>query len=369
MLKIRLFCREMREVLCVVLSTAITLAPVTSCYSEAQRSPSAAANSTPPANQNSWGEATVDDKPFVFNELIGGLSEDERIQLANSLRLLPKIERKDFGKFGLRRYEDYADREEDVNKDKPLRPATFNQVSIEVIKAAIKAGRIPADRYISPTALKNGLLWVAYSKLRYQMLCSENINYHEIVQWVAKKKGLDRNQVAALPTFQLERKLAEKYFADIWDKLTPAQREELLKRIEQETNSQIANKAGIVLMGGGAAVAALGATVAFAGFAFYTTMSVVMCTVAGWFGITLPFAAYMGASSTVAVLAGPIGWCIAGGAIAGGAIYTALPSPDQTAAFVLTLHCIKAQKLEQQKQQQQKQQQQKQQEKKEGILK
>ena len=100
-------------------------------------------------------------------------------------------------------------------------------------------------------------------------------------------------------------------------------------------------------MGGGAAVAALGVTVAFTGFAFYTTMSVVMCTVAGWFGITLPFAAYAGASTTIAALSGPIGWCIAGVAVAGGAIYAAWPSADKTAAFVMQLHFIKAQQLKQ----------------------
>lgn len=346
MLQRGLLCREMREILCVLLSVALALVPVVG------NSPSFSAETSPPPAktltlppQHSWGKNTVDDKPFIFNELIDSLSEDECIQLAMSLQLFPKIKREDFGKYGLLPYDQYVDRKENVTKEKPLRPNTFNQAPPEVIKRAIKAGRLSAEDYISPRAIKNGLLWVAYSTLKYPFLRTENIHYHEIVQWVAEKKGIEGDQVKALPTFQLERKIIEKYFAEIWDKLTQEQRKELLQRIEQQIGQQIENKGSLVLLGGGAAVAALGATVAFTGFTFYTTMSVVICTVAGWFGITLPFSIYMGASSTVALLAGPIGWFIAATGVVGGAIWAAWPSVDKTAAFIMQLHFIKAQRL------------------------
>jgi uncharacterized protein YaaW (UPF0174 family) len=340
----RLFGRETREVLCVVLIVTITFVQVGGFPAPSAQAQDKTASA---ATQGSWGMTTVDDKPFVLNELIDGLSQDERIQLAISLQLLPKIKTEDFGQYGLRADDQYADSNEDVTKDKPLRPETFNQVPANVIKAAIKAERFSEEDYLSPVRIKNGLLWVANSKLWYPTSSSENIDYHKIVRWVAGKKGIDSEQVDALPTFELERKIVEKYFADIWDKLTPKQREELLKKIEEETHSKIGNKGAIALMGGGAAVAALGVTVAFTGFAFYTTMSVVMCTVAGWFGITLPFAAYMGASGTVALLSGPIGWGIAVVAVTGGAIWGAWPSADKTAVFIMQLHFIKAQQLKQ----------------------
>lgn len=80
---------------------------------------------------------------------------------------------------------------------------------------------------------------------------------------------------------------------------------ELLQRIDP--GDKIANKAGIAAMSGAAAIAALSATVYFTGFAFYSNLSVVLSTVAGFLGVTLPFAAYTTASSIISVLSGPVG--------------------------------------------------------------
>jgi hypothetical protein len=75
-------------------------------------------------------------------------------------------------------------------------------------------------------------------------------------------------------------------------------------------------------------------------------MSVVICTVAGWLGLTLPFWVYMGASSTVALLSGPIGWAIAALSVLGGLTWlVGMPNVDRTAAFVMTMNVIKANKL------------------------
>jgi hypothetical protein len=76
-------------------------------------------------------------------------------------------------------------------------------------------------------------------------------------------------------------------------------------------------------------------------------MSTVIASVAAWFGITLPFSVYVTASSTVAVLAGPIGWILAGVALAGGALLTGLPDSSQVSAFVMTVNMLKSKKLEQ----------------------
>ena len=117
---------------------------------------------------------------------------------------------------------------------------------------------------------------------------------------------------------------------------------DLLNEIEKKTNSTIEKKAGMAAMAGGAAVSALGATVAFSGFAFYTTMSATMATVAGWFGATLSFGTYTTASSTVAFLAGPVGWTIAAVGLGGGAVMAGWPDSQKTINFVVAAHLIKA---------------------------
>lgn len=95
-------------------------------------------------------------------------------------------------------------------------------------------------------------------------------------------------------------------------------------------------------MGGGAALAVLATTVTLSGFAFYTTMSVIISTIGAIFGITFPFAVYTTASSLVATLAGPIGWILAGGLILGGLVWAFSPSVDRTASFIMALHFLKA---------------------------
>ena len=105
------------------------------------------------------------------------------------------------------------------------------------------------------------------------------------------------------------------------------------------TDSQ---KAAIAAGTGAAALSALSATVAFSGFAFYTTMSTAIATSAGLLGVTLPFSVYAGASSTVAVLSGPIGWSIALVAGTGAAIWATAPNVEKTTKFILTLHSYKA---------------------------
>ncbi|MBA2226265.1 hypothetical protein [Thermogemmata fonticola] len=171
-----------------------------------------------------------------------------------------------------------------------------------------------------------------------------NIDYHEIVQWVAGKLEIDKEKIANYSTFMLEREILEQMFVKIWDGLSKEQREELLNQLDP--NGKIQDKAGIAALSGAAALAALSATVYFTGFAFYTTMSVVIYTVAGFFGLTIPFAGYIGASSLVALLSGPVGWVlIAVGAIVGIGL---LGRADwkKCAAFVIQMHLLKVQALQ-----------------------
>jgi len=292
-----------------------------------------------------WDAQSKDTNSAEFVDFLDSCTPEERVQLGQSLQMYPSLSKEDFGKHGLNDYGSFVDKATEATPARPMRPATFNEVPPEVVTAAVRAGRLEAEQ-TSTYAILSNLLWRYNNIGRYLFTDRDQINYHEIVQWVARKKGVKDHVIPLLSTFMLEQEIHKKFLEGIWDKLTVEQRTQLLKEIEKQTNTTIADKAAIAAMGGGAAIAVLGASVAMSGFAFYTTMSVVICTVAGWLGLTLPFWVYMGASSTVALLSGPIGWAIAALSVAGGLTWlVGLPNVDRTAAFVMTMNVIKANKL------------------------
>jgi len=285
---------------------------------------------------------TKDESDYNFTKMLETMSEEERIQLAIAFQMFPSLKKSDFGNYGLKKYEEYANSKEEASPERPLRPKTFNEVGPDVIRKAFEANRLSLADYIDPLALKKQLIWVSSSTITYPFR-SNQVDYHSLVQWVARKKGVPDEQVQALPTFELERKIVDKYFEDLWNRLTPDQRRELLDRLEKELGKTIPNKGAIALMGGGAALAALAGVVNLTGFAFYIMMSVIICKIGAILGITFPFVVYTTASSVVAVLAGPIGWILAGTAFLGGFIWAQLPSVDKTASFIMALHFLKAQ--------------------------
>ena len=183
-------------------------------------------------------------------------------------------------------------------------------------------------------------LWVSSNSLAYYFRDPSALDYHnDVVAWVAGKAGVDQKLVDSAPTFTLEREILKKLFSQFWDKLDEKQRLELLDKIDP--NGTIKDKTAVVALSGAAALGTLSATVMFSGFAFYTTMSVTISTVAGFFGLTLPFAAYTGASSLVAFLSGPVGWAIMGLAALGGLALAGRANPIKTTAFVCQIHMLK----------------------------
>lgn len=281
-----------------------------------------------------------------FDAFLEKCSPRERIILLQTLRALDdEIEDELFGKvkglLALGSYTNDPDRAKQLQSQGIfLKPKTFNEVSPDTVLDALEKGYVELD--YSQKAIRKELIWRRYNKLNYVWHSTKGIDYHrDILRWVAKKKDVEENQINKHSTYDLERAVASKYLEHIWNKLTREQRAELLAKIENATGGSVGDKVAIAAMSGGAAIAALGTTVALSGFAFYTTMSVVISTVAGWLGVTLPFAAYIGASTTVSVLAGPIGWGIAIVSIAGGAIWMGLPEDDTIAAFVIQVNQIK----------------------------
>lgn len=188
--------------------------------------------------------------------------------------------------------------------------------------------------------IKKQLLWVSSNIFKYPVSDIEGIPYHDLVKWVASKTSVDQEIVKSCTTYPLERAINEQAFAMLWDSLDESRRKELLATID--TAGRIQDHAGVAALGGSAALGVLSATTYFSGFAFYTTMSTVISTIAGWAGVTLPFAAYTGASSIAAFLSGPVGWALLalGGAV--GAAMLGRANWSKTMAFIIQLHSLKA---------------------------
>ena len=251
---------------------------------------------------------TRKETPQDFNDFLRVCTNIERIQMLQALAVFKpkeglswfpsKFYLKDeyFGSLkGLPSLSYFTTDKNKVTASRPLKPETFNEVPPETVLDAVYHGIFTLND-ISTEAIRKALVWRAYNKMTYYFRSDKEVDYHEIVQWAANKAGLDSKHVENLPTYTLERRIAEKYFENIWDKLKPEQRIAILENIEKEADSIIANKSSIASMGGSTALGALQLAVNLMGFHFYVMMSTVIATVAGWFGVTLPFVVYTTAS-------------------------------------------------------------------------
>ena len=286
------------------------------------------------------------ESPERFSEFLENCTLEERIALMQSLRgLKQKIGVNCYGKLeGLFAKDKYAEKEKDVTDDKQLLPKTYNDVSPTTVADAMAKGHL-SEELVSSANIMSNMVWRRYNKLNYPWHQKSNLDYHkDYLVWAASKCGIEAKECNALSTFYLEQAVYKKKFADIWDKLSPEQREALLARIEG-AGGRVGDKVAIVAMSGAAAISALSVTAACAGFAFYTSLTSAMAVAAGWVGVTLPFAAYASTTATVAVLTGPIGWCVAGGAAVAGGVALGWPDKDLVIAFVMTANAIKAKKM------------------------
>lgn len=286
------------------------------------------------------------ESPERFTEFLENCTLEERIALMQSLRgLKQKIGTDCYGKLdGLFDKDKYAESEKDVTDDKQLLPTTYNDVSPTTVADAMAKGHL-SEGLVSPPNIKREMVWRRHNKITYPIREKDAINYHgDYVMWAAEKCGVKGEDSNALSTFYLEQAVYKKKFADIWDKLKPEQRAELLTRVEKNAGS-VGDKIAIISMSGAGAIAALSATAAFSGFAFYTSITTGMAVAAGWVGVTLPFAAYTTTATTIGALTGPIGWCVAGAGLIGGGIAAGWPDADLIVSFVMTVNVIKAKRL------------------------
>ena len=302
------------------------------------------------ALSNPMSRITMREKvtPERFSDFLENCTVEERIALMQSLRGLRQEIGKDcYGKLdGLFAKDKYVENEKDVTGDKQLLPRTYNDVLPTTVKDAMDKGHL-SEELVSPQSIKKEMVWRRYNKINYPFHPKDVLDYHrDYVMWAAKKCDVEADGCDRLSTFYLERAIYEKKFADIWNQLTLEQREKLLAHIEEKTGSgSVGNKVAIVSLSGAGAVTALSTTVAFSGFAFYTSITTGMSVAAGWVGVTLPFAAYTATTAAIKALCGPIGWCIVGAEIVGGGIAAGWPDSDLIISFVMTVNVIKAKKL------------------------
>ncbi|MBL9180356.1 MAG: hypothetical protein JNM65_20000 [Verrucomicrobiaceae bacterium] len=173
-----------------------------------------------------------------------------------------------------------------------------------------------------------------------------HVKWHEIVKRACFWAGLDGKEYDTKSSFEAEQALIKKLVAGAWDKLSQDQRREVVLKCEGLSNLTEAQKAAIITGSGGVLIATLSATILLSGFAFYTTMSSVLCASAGVLGITLPFGAYMGASSAAALVGGPVGWTVAALGI-GAAIFVFFNDGDKEklVKMVVATHLMKLRML------------------------
>lgn len=102
-------------------------------------------------------------------------------------------------------------------------PSEYSTAKTETILNAINSDRLDAS-VVSSEAIRKAIIWRAYNKLTYLFRNDDEIDYHEILQWVAEKLNINGLRVKEYSTFRLEREVAEEYFAKAMEKLTPSER-------------------------------------------------------------------------------------------------------------------------------------------------
>ena len=284
---------------------------------------------------------TRKENPQDFNDFLYTCTPTERIQMLQALQELPKLKDEYFGKLEkLPELNYFAKNKNEASASKPLKPTTFNEVWPETVLDAVRKDIIkPAD--IGSAAIRKALVWRSYNKLTYYFRGDDAVDYHGIVQWAAEENGISKELVSALPTFALERKVAEKYFEMLWDKLSPEQKKEVLDNVEKETGKTIHDKRAISYMSGSAALAALAVTINIMGFSFYLLLTTTIHAVAAFLGVTLPWMVYQTSTTLAAILGGPIGWTISGVLMVVGLIFLGSSEKDTVSAFIMTVNMIK----------------------------
>ena len=162
-------------------------------------------------------------------------------------------------------------------------------------------------KWFSPEDIVKRLQWRYHSIWGWSLREDEDVSYTEIVVAVAKKLKIESTDISVE---DLERRIIQRIFEKAWEKMTPAQRKKMEHDLQQEAQ-KFGKNHGFAGLGGPALFAALIAG-RFAGFSAYLLVTSALKAVTSAVGITLPFAAYMGASRAVGLFLGPVGLGVTG---------------------------------------------------------
>ena len=128
-------------------------------------------------------------------------------------------------------------------------PSDFNSFLNSCSKAELQQmmSALRETGEATPEAIRKALVWRAYNKTTYMFRGDSEVDYHGILQWAAEKSGIDDKTIQYSPTYTLEKAVAEKYFAKLWENMTPEQREELIKNVIKNEDGKFSSKLGDAL--------------------------------------------------------------------------------------------------------------------------
>lgn len=177
----------------------------------------------------------------------------------------------------------------------------------------------------------------------------DKVEYHALCQWVADELEIGSDSehrdwlIRSQPTIILERAICEKLFVNIWDNAKPDQRKELMQKLAPESKL---DKKTLTALTGTAVLTGVNTAILFSGFSFYSALSTTLCTAAGWFNITLPFAAYTASSTLAAFFSGPVGWALIAVGATASVGFWGKADHQRTAALIVQIHSLKVAKLQ-----------------------
>jgi|GEM_PF-2608418 len=194
-------------------------------------------------------------------------------------------------------------------------------------------GDIVSGEAIGTLDIIKKLHWVSSHWITYKFT---EFDYHEMTMWTAEKLGVDKEKCEKLTTFQLEHVICEKLFEKMWDKLSLAEREKILK--ENNLDHRYATMSGAAVCAAVSATLAAGGIAAAAmGWAFYVLMAKTVVVLAA----TLTGATAATTISVISVFCGPIGWMIAGGTAITAAILVGRADVNKCAGAIVQIHVAK----------------------------
>ena len=162
-------------------------------------------------------------------------------------------------------------------------------------------------------------------------------SYEELVHGLAKKLGVDEAPTDLETT---EKYVVQAYIAECLKRMSAIQRADFFER-EIETSLILGeDMLESNLKGPMRTLAAMGLAKA-AGFQLYMASTTALGFATHAVGLTLPFAAYSGMSSTIAFLIGPAGWLAVGGWA-----FWAVTGPEWKKLLPLVIYLINARTAE-----------------------